>query len=219
MNARGGGSKPVGFIEVPDFHVEVARLADPALEACPLIVGGDPEKRGKVLAASPELQANGIVEGMASSEALDRAPAARWVRTDMARAREISGQLRAAVRREIDAVETEGLEGFYLEAPIAREAALDLARRLEASVADATGLPLRFGVAPARFAARLAAEDAGRSGACIVGLEEFEAYLVRQPIERLPGVGPWVKCSHPIWGRAGPAVSIFLDISDSTNAA
>jgi DNA polymerase-4 len=175
---------------VPDFHIEVARLSDPALEHAPLVVGGDPRKRGRVRAASADLQAIGVREGMAVSEALEKLPGTRWVRTDMARARELSGLLRAAVRREVEAVETEGLAGFYLEAPPSREAALDLVRRLEASVATATRLPLRLGIAPVRFAARLAAEDAGRAGACIIEPDELDEYLLRQPIERLPGVGP-----------------------------
>jgi DNA polymerase-4 len=182
--------RAVGFAEVPDFHVEVARRADVALADRSLIVGGDPAKRGRVVAVTPDLRARGVVEGMASREALEKVPSARWVRTDMARAREASGQVRAAVRSEVEAVEVVGLAGFYLAAPAARDAALELARRLERSVRSATGLPLRVGVAPARFAARLAAEDAGRSGARVVTADEFDAYLRRQPIERLPGVGP-----------------------------
>jgi DNA polymerase-4 len=190
MKSRAQRSAPVGFAEVPDFHVEVARRASPELRTRSLLVGGDPAKRGKVVAASADLRARGIVEGMGLDEALDRAPDAHWVRTDMRRAREVSGLLRAAIRQEVDAVEIDGLAGFYFRAPSQRDAAIELAGRLEARVAERTGLPLRFGVAPARFAARMAAEDAGLRGATVIGLDEFEDYLLRQPLERLPGVGP-----------------------------
>ncbi len=182
--------KPVGFAEVPDFHVAVARHRDPELGARSLVVGGEPSKRGKVLALSPELRSEGFFEGMLMEEALRRLPSVHWVRTDMRRARELSGRLRAAVRREVEGVQTEGLAGFYLEAPDSRAEALELARRLASSVERESGLPLRVGVAPASFAARWAAEDAGDSGACVVDRSEFEAYLLRQPLERLPGVGP-----------------------------
>jgi DNA polymerase-4 len=190
MMSRGSRFAPVGFAEVPDFHVEVARRAAPELRKCSLLVGGDPAKRGKVVAASADLRMRGIVEGMGMGEALDRAPEAHWVRTDIHRAREVSGLLRAAVRQEVGAVEIDGLAGFYLRAPSEHQAALELSERLEARVSERTGLPLRFGAAPARFAARLAAEDAGARGATVIGLDEFESYLLRQPIERLPGVGP-----------------------------
>ena len=45
---------PVGFAEVPDFHVEVARQMDPTLVGRSVVVGGDPTKRGKVVAASAD---------------------------------------------------------------------------------------------------------------------------------------------------------------------
>lgn len=182
--------RPVGFAEVPEFHVAIARRDDPSLADQPVVVGGDPAKRGKVVAASAELRERGIVDGMGVAEALDRSPAARWVRTDMRRAREVSGGLRAAMRRAVEAVEVEGLAGFYMRAPATTAEAQGWAERLEASVTGQTGLPLRVGVAPARFAARLAAEDAGEAGTRIVDAEDFEAYLLALPIERLPGVGP-----------------------------
>ena len=190
MTSRASRFAPVGFAEVPDFHVEVVRRASPELGIQSLLVGGDPAKRGKVVAASADLRERGIVEGMGLDEALDRAPDAHWVRTNMHRAREVSGLLRSAIRQEVDAVEIDGLAGFYFRAPSRSDAALELAGRLQARVAERTGLPLRFGVAPARFAARMAAEDAGPRGATVIGLEEFEDYLLRQPIERLPGIGP-----------------------------
>jgi len=190
MTSRASRFAPVGFVEVPDFHVEVVRRASPELRTRSLLVGGDPAKRGKVVAASADLRERGIVEGMGLDEALDRAPDAHWVRTNMHRAREVSGLLRSAIRQEVDAVEIEGLAGFYFRAPSRSDIALELAERLEVRVAERTGLPLRFGVAPARFAARMAAEDAGARGATVIGLDEFERYLLRQPIERLPGVGP-----------------------------
>lgn len=188
--ARASRFAPVGFAEVPDFHVEVVRRAMPSLGSRPLLIGGDPTKRGKVVAASEDLRMRGIAEGMGIDEALDRAPDAHWVRTDMARAREVSGLVRAAIRQEVEAIETEGLAGFFLRAPNEPFETDRLAVRLESRVVKRTGLPLRFGVAPARFAARMAAEDAGRRGATVIGLDVFEAYLLRQPIERLPGMGP-----------------------------
>jgi DNA polymerase-4 len=188
--SRASRFAPVGFAEVPDFHVEIVRQAMPDLQTRSVLIGGDPAKRGKVVAASEDLRSRGIAEGMGLGEALDRAPDAKWVRTDLARARAVSGLVRAAVRQEVEAVEVDGLAGFYLRAPIGREAALELAARLESRVDERTGLPLRFGAAPARFAARMAAEDAGRSGATIIDQDAFEDYLLAQPLDRLPGVGP-----------------------------
>ncbi|MBJ20761.1 MAG: hypothetical protein GY910_01820 [bacterium] len=190
MKSASGGQNLVGYAEVPEFHVEVVRQTDSTLADRSILVGGDPSKRGKVVAASADLRELGIVDGMGLAEALDRAPRAHWARTDLRTAREVSGELRAAVRAEVAEVEVEALAGFYLRAPREGAAALELAGRLEARVMERTGLPLRFGIAPVRFAARWAAEDAGRCGTRVIADHDFESYLMRQPLERLPGVGP-----------------------------
>lgn len=190
MSPRPTRAAPVGFAEVPDFHVAVARRAQPEFAAGPLLVGGDPAKRGRVVGLTSDLRALGLEEGMGVAEALARAPAARWVRTDMPRAREMSGHLRAAVRREIGAVETSGLSAFYFRAPGDPVEARRLAERLVALVDAETGLALRVGVAPARFAASLVAEDVGACGVAVLAPEAFDAYLVALAVERLPAVGP-----------------------------
>lgn len=181
----------IGFAEVPEFHVEIARQVDPALRARCVVVGGDPDKRGKVVAASSELRVRGVEDGMGMAEALSRAPEdAAWVLTDMAWAREASGLLRAAVREEVEAVEVDGLAGFFMHAPREVDAAVAWAHRLRARVSERTGLPLRVGVAPARFAARLSAAENARDGIRVVPPVDFEGWLCAQPLERFPGVGP-----------------------------
>ena len=190
MSARPTRAAPVGYAEVADFHVAVARRAQPELASGPLIVGGDPAKRGRVVGLTSDLRALGVEEGMGVADALVRAPAARWVRTDMQRAREMSGHLRAAVRREIGAVETSGLSAFYFRAPGEPAEARALAERLVALVEAETELALRVGIAPARFAASLVAEDVGARGVGVLTPEAFEDFLLALPVERLPAVGP-----------------------------
>lgn len=190
MSPRPTRSSPVGYAEVPDFHVAVARRARPELADGPLIVGGDPAKRGRVVGITPDLRAVGVEEGMGVAEALVRAPEARWVRTDMQAARETSGHLRAAVRRVIGAVETSGLSAFYFRAPSEAAEAERLGARLVELVASETGLPLRVGIAPARFAAPIVAEDVGARGVGLISGEAFEAFLAALPVERLAAVGP-----------------------------
>ncbi len=190
MNDRSGRRKAIGFAEVSDFHVAVARRADPNLIDRSVLVGGDPEKHGKIVASSPDLRSLGIDVGMSLSEALVQAPEAVWVQTDMPRAREISGMLRALVRREVEAIELEGLGGFFWRASPDPAEFRALAERMAARTHETIGLALRIGVAPVRFAARWAAEDVGEEGLCLISDEDFDPYLLNQPLERFPGVGP-----------------------------
>ncbi|MEZ4330735.1 MAG: hypothetical protein R3F35_03215 [Myxococcota bacterium] len=190
MSPRATMGVPVGYADVPAFHVTAARRRAPELEDVPLVIGGDPAKHGRVVALTPDLRSLGIEEGMEVAEALARAPAARWLRTDMARARELSGQLRATVRREIGSVETSGLSAFYFRAPGDVAEARRLGERLIGLVERETGARLRVGIAPARFAAPLVAEEAGVGQVGLLPAEAFEAFLAALPVERLPSVGP-----------------------------
>ena len=83
------------YVDVPHFYAAIERQSDPELAGRPLIVGGDPRKRGQVQSASPDALAAGVEIGMSMLEALDRCPQARTLRTNMKRYREMSGQLRA----------------------------------------------------------------------------------------------------------------------------
>ena len=54
------------YAQVPDFYVEVERARDPTLRAVPVLVGGDPGKRGLVQSASAEARVMGVAVGTIS---------------------------------------------------------------------------------------------------------------------------------------------------------
>lgn len=177
------------YAEVPRFYAEAERAADPSLAARPVIVGGDPRKRGLVQAATLDALEAGVAVGMPVLEALERCPGARVRRTNMRAYRELAGKIRASFRRVSPRLEPSGLEAAYLESDdeLAAERA---ARELQREVREAFGLPLRVGIAPVKFAARLAAEEAGPEGVRRVPAQELRSFLQPLPVERLPGVGP-----------------------------
>jgi DNA polymerase-4 len=178
------------YAEVRGFYAEFERAADPTLSARPVIVGGDPRKRGAVQAATPDARAAGVVEGMAMLEALGRCPRARVVVTNMRRYREASAELRSQFRRATDRVEPAGIAAAYLDVSGRPEPAQEVAERLRAAVRDELGLPLRVGVSSIKFLAKLAAETLAREGVFVVAPADTRAFLEPLPVNRLPGVGP-----------------------------
>jgi DNA polymerase-4 len=96
------------FAEVPGFYAEFERAADPALASRPVIVGGDPRKRGAVQAATADARSLGVVEGMPMLDAIARCPRARVVVTNMRRYRAASAELRSQFRRAAERVEPAG---------------------------------------------------------------------------------------------------------------
>jgi DNA polymerase-4 len=183
------GSSAIFYAEVPAFYAEIERLRDPLLRERPVIVGGDPRKRGRVQSASPEAISVGVEVGMEMRRALACCPRARTARTDMAHYREVSNRLRSCFQDGSRAMEPLGLDAAYLESPEALEA-VDYARSLRERVRERLGLPLRVGVSALKFLARLAAEEAGPEGILAIAAGEEAGFLHPLPVSKLPGVGP-----------------------------
>ncbi len=182
-------SRAVLFAEVPQFYATVERCEDPELRERPVIVGGDPRKRGLVQAASLDALAAGVSLEMTMLEALQVCPRARPLRTDMRRYREVSRRLFASLRRVLPSLEPFGLGAAYFDVSAVAEAPEALGRRLIEAVGEEPGLPLRVGIASSKFLARLAAEEAGESGLYRIPPGGERRFLDPQPITRLEGVG------------------------------
>jgi nucleotidyltransferase/DNA polymerase involved in DNA repair len=176
------------FAEVPCFYATVEIAQDPALAGRPVLVGGDPRKRGLVQSASPEALAAGVEPEMPVMEALRLCPTARAVRTNVRLYRETSRRLLACLRREAERVEPFGLGAAYLEGPAAGDP-LELAARLRERVRAELQLPLRVGIATGKFLARLAAEEAGEACVRSIPPGAEQAFLSPLPVTRLEGVG------------------------------
>ncbi len=178
------------YATIPGFYAEVERATQPGLAERPVIVGGDPRKRGAVQAATPDARADGVEEGMAMIDALQRCPRARALPTNMKLYRETSKRLQAWFRREAERVEPAGLDAAYLDLAGTDEAPRQIAERLQREVAEALRLPLRVGIAPLKFVAKLAAEECDSQGIREVSAAHLRGFLDPLGVDRLPGVGP-----------------------------
>jgi nucleotidyltransferase/DNA polymerase involved in DNA repair len=182
-------ARRVLFAEVPCFYAMVERADDPALARRPVIVGGDPRKRGLVQSASPDALAAGVALDMPVGEALRLCPRARAVRTDVRRYREVGRRLLACLRTGFPRLEPFGLGAAWAELapadPDPEPALAEVARRVRAEL----GLELRAGIAAGKFLARLAAAEAGEGGLRRIGPGDEAAFLRPLPLTRLEGVG------------------------------
>lgn len=183
-------SARIFFAEVPGFYAEVERASRPELADRPVLVGGDPRKKGLVQAATLDALAAGVVPEMPIELALARCPRARALRTDMPRYREMDKRLRACLRRVCDQLETVALGAFFLDARALRDSNEQIARALRDAVARELRLPLRVGAGPVKFVARLAAEEAGPDRFLAVAAADAPRFLAPLAVTRLPGVGP-----------------------------
>jgi DNA polymerase-4 len=178
------------YVEVPCFYAEVERALAPELRSRPVIVGGNPRKRGQVQSASADAIAAGVEIGMPMLEALERCASARIVRTDMKRYREMAGRVRAELRAEVERLEPAGLEAAFLDASREPRAVEQVASAVRQRLSERLGLPSRVGIASVKFLARIAAAEAGAEGLLRVPAGGEADFLAPLPVSVLPGVGP-----------------------------
>jgi DNA polymerase-4 len=183
-------SAPILYVDVPSFYAEVERTARPELAGRPVVVGGDPRKRGLVQAATPDALEAGVAIGMPIELALARCPRARALRTDMPRYREAEKRFRGCVARVTDRIEPVPLGAAFVDLRELAAPAADVARGLRDTVRRELGLPLRAGAAPLKFVAKLAAEESGAGGFLAVDAGAVAGFLAGLSVARLPGVGP-----------------------------
>jgi DNA polymerase-4 len=177
------------YIQVPDLYAAIEQADEAELRGRPIVVGGNPRKRGNVTSVNAAAREAGIREGMRVDEALELCPAAALRPTRLRRYREVASEIRAILRGTTDRLEPLGLDGTYLEAP-ARADPLSLAAELCVQIQAELGIAARAGIGTTRFVAHLAADHAGPGGLRWVRAEESREFLAPLALTEIWGLGP-----------------------------
>jgi len=175
------------------FYASVEQRDDPALRGRPVAVGGAPDRRGVVAAASYEARAFGVRSAMPMARAARLCPDLVIVRPDFTRYRAVSHQVFDLMRSVTPLVEPLSLDEAYLDVtenawgePLGRS----VARRLKDEIRALTGLTASAGVAPNKFLAKIASGWRKPDGLTVVAPQQVEPFLQGLPVEALWGVGP-----------------------------
>ena len=174
------------------FYAAVEQRDEPRLRGRPVIVGG-PSRRGVVLAASYEVRVFGVRSAMSMAEALRRAPHAVVVPPRRDRYEQASHQAFAIFRRYTPLVEPLSLDEAFLDVTASRALFGDaeaIARAIKREVREELGLTASAGVAPCKFAAKVASDLGKPDGLVVVPPGGVAAFLAPLPAERMWGVGP-----------------------------
>ncbi len=180
-------------VDMDAFYTSVEQRDDPALRGRPVAVGGSPESRGVVAAASYEARAFGVRSAMPMSRAVRLCPELAIVPPDFTRYRAVSQQVMAILRSATPLVEPLSLDEAYLDVTQnlwGEPLATSVARRLKAQIREQTGLTSSAGVAPNKFLAKIASGWKKPDGLTIIPPQKVERFLRLLPVEALWGVGP-----------------------------
>jgi DNA polymerase-4 len=180
-------------LDMDAFYASVEQRDNPALRGKPLVVGGRPEGRGVVAAASYEARAFGVRSAMPMATAMRLCPQLLIVRPDFQHYRAVSREIQAIMHSCTPLVEPLSLDEAYLDVtenswgePLASVVAI----RLKKKITEETGLTASAGVAPNKFLAKIASGWRKPDGLTVIAPERVERFLQKLPVEALWGVGP-----------------------------
>ena len=187
------GFRRVLHADLDCFFAAVEELDNPALRGKPVVVGGDPDRRGVVSTANYVARRYGIGSAMAAAQARRLCPHGIFLRPRFDRYRELSRQVMAILTETAPVVEQVSVDEAYAELPPGLpgcERAEMIARRLKRRVRAETGLVISVGVGRSKSLAKLASDFSKPDGCLIVRPDQEEAFLRPLAVGRLSGVGP-----------------------------
>jgi DNA polymerase-4 len=187
------GLRRILHVDMDAFYASVEQRDDPKLQGRPVAVGGRPESRGVVAAASYEARTFGVRSALPMARAVRLCPELVIVRPDFEKYARVSREVFAIFREATPLVEPLSLDEAYLdvtenawELPLG----VEVARRLKARIHEQTRLTASAGVAPNKFLAKIASGWKKPDGLTVIAPERMERFLQKLPVDALWGVGP-----------------------------
>ena len=185
--------RAVLHIDLDAFFAAVEILENPALAGKPVLVGGRPQERGVVAAASYPARAYGCHSAMPMAQALKLCPEAIVLPVRHSLYRQYSRRVMALLHALTPLVEQISIDEAFLELTeqiAAWEEAVEAARRLQGQVRAEIGLSASLGVASNKQVAKVASDFDKPGGLTVVPPGEEAAFLAPLPARALWGVGP-----------------------------
>ena len=174
------------------FYASVEQLDNPQYRGRPLVVGGPPEQRGVVAAASYEVRKYGVRSAMPMRTAMRLCPELVRVSPRFDRYHEMSRLVMDIFLELTPLVEPLSLDEAYLDisAEVHQERVDRVAKDLKIRVKDKTGLVVSIGGGSSKTVAKVSSQLSKPDGLLLVKPGEEQAFLAPLEVGILSGVGP-----------------------------
>ena len=179
-------------LDMDAFFVSVEELYDPSLKGKPVVVGGQPDQRGVVSAASYAARKFGVHSAMPLRTAYKLCPQAIFVDGHPERYREYSHKVYEVLQSFSPLVSMASIDEAYLDLTGTERLygpPLRAAHLLHERIQTATNLNCSIGIATSRLVAKITSDQAKPNGVMWILPGQEAAFLAPLDVRKVPGVG------------------------------
>ncbi len=192
MSRSGHLQRKIIHIDMDAFYASVEQRDEPSYRGKPVIVGGSPQGRGVVAAASYEARKYGVHSAMPASRAVKLCPKAVFVKPRFDVYRQASQQIREIFLEYTDLVEPLSLDEAYLDVTENHKeipSATLIAKEIKKRIKKETGLTASAGISINKFLAKIASDMDKPDGIYLISPEKAEVFIEELTIDKFHGVG------------------------------
>jgi DNA polymerase-4 len=185
-------ARRIMHIDLDAFFTSVEQAENPQLKGKPVVVGGKPDRRGVVAAASYEARVFGLHSGMPLSEAYRLCPQAIFIEGSVKKYLDASLKFMAILMDFSPFIEPVGIDEAFLDVTgfeSIHGSIKKMAEKIRKRVKDELELNASVGIANSKVVAKIASEKAKPDGLLEVPAGNESAFLAPLPIGELPGIG------------------------------
>ncbi|HJX96674.1 MAG TPA: DNA polymerase IV [Candidatus Acidoferrum sp.] len=179
-------------VDMDAFFVSVELLERPELRGRPVVVGGKPDQRGVVTAASYEARKYGVHSAMPLRTAGRLCPHAVFLDGHHEKYGEWSDRVATILAKFSPIVEMVSIDEAYLDLAGTERLhgpPLAAADKLLRTITRITDLPCSAGLATTRLVAKVASDQAKPRGLVWVAPGQEARFLAQLPVRKIPGIG------------------------------
>ncbi len=184
--------RTIMHIDLDAFFVAVEQVDNPELRGKPVVVGGNPERRGVVATASYEARAFGLHSGMPLVTAKRLCPQAIFIEGNYHRYIEVSKKFMAILADFSPFLEPGGLDEAYLDVTgfeTLHGSIHQMAVKIKRRVKDELGVVASIGIAPCKVVAKVSSDESKPDGLIEVPPGGEAGFLAPLAVRKLPGIG------------------------------
>ncbi|MCL1864335.1 MAG: DNA polymerase IV [Spirochaetes bacterium] len=179
-------------LDMDAFYAAIEQRDNPSLKGKPVIVGGDPNRRGVVSTCSYEARKYGIHSAMPCKTAIRLCPQAVLVSPRFDVYKKVSKQFLNICADYTDLIEPLSLDEAFLDVTENRKnitSATVIAKEIQSRIFSEIGLTVSAGVSYNKFLAKIASDINKPNGIAVIRPVEAEKFLETLPIGKFYGVG------------------------------